>query len=75
MYLARRKQPYGVVRLRLALRDEIERAQVGLTAVVNEAGLVSVQATVNAERKEVVIAGSIQLLLKRLLRRRIVHIE
>jgi hypothetical protein len=64
-----------VIGLRVSFGDEIVSAEIRLATVVDEARLVAVQATIDAEWKESFLGRMIQLPLVVLVFQRVVHIE
>ena len=64
-----------MIGLRVSFGDEIVSAEIRLATVVDEARLVAVQATIDAEWKESFLGRMIQLPLVVLVFQRVVHIE
>ena len=64
-----------MIGLRVSFGDEIVSAEIRLATVVDEARLVAVQATIDAEWKEAFLGRMIQLPLVVLVFQRVVHIE
>ena len=64
-----------MIGLRVSFGDEIVSAEIRLATVVDEARLVAVQATIDAEWKEPFLGRMIQLPLVVLVFQRVVHIE
>ena len=64
-----------VVHLRIGLAGQVEGLDVGVAAVVDEAGFVAVDHAVEAEREELVEVGALDGLLSLLGRQGVVHIK